>query len=371
MMKPTMTSQWDAGNYKPLDMSKIPRYPRQLPQRYERWLPRFIGSDGKRVDHHMNHFYSYFGLQPVNDDAEDVVMKFFSTTLHGNARKWYDNFPDASITTMEKFEETFLEKWGIQLKDISILQKEHEDIKQTKNETLWDFRNRFEHALYQIPKDHRPKDKYIVHLYIHALLAHLGFPLSKRAPRTLYEAHDMAIRIQQNISLSEIRYLFTSGTRSRESLFALENFIVDFQEEGEQTIDQHRICLNITPEEHRERTKEAARKARMKIINNLDPESKEKLAKREFHVYRQKKLNQPTLTIPAITQTKPSPSNILPPKIPKTERVDLNFDFEGALSKMHVTIPLREVIKVPSVKERFDNFFKGSDAPVIHQVALW
>jgi hypothetical protein len=50
---------------------------------------------------------------------------------------------------------------------------------------------------------------------------------------------------------------------------------------------------------------------------------------------------------------------ILPKNLPKTERVDLNFDFEGELSKMHVTIPLREVIKVPSVKERFDNFFKG------------
>ena len=79
----------------------------------------------------------------------------------------------------------------------------------------------------------------------------------------------------------------------------------------------------------------------MEVINNLGQESKEKLRKQEFQGYRQKKLNQPTLTILAITQTKPSPSNILPPKTPKTERVDLNFDFEGALSKMHVTIPKR------------------------------
>jgi hypothetical protein len=107
-----------------------------MPPKYERWLPRFTGSDGERVDHHMNDFYSYFGLHPVSDDAEDVVMKLFSTTLHGNARKWYDNLPDASITTMEQLEETFLEKWGIQLEDISVLQKELEDIKQTENETL-------------------------------------------------------------------------------------------------------------------------------------------------------------------------------------------------------------------------------------------
>jgi hypothetical protein len=50
--------------------------------------------------------------------------------------------------------------------------------------------------------------------------------------------------------------------------------------------------------------------------------------------------------------------------------VDLNFDFEGALSKMHVTIPLKEVIKVPSVKERFDNFFQGSDGPMDPPIML-
>jgi hypothetical protein len=71
-----------------------------MPPIKERWLPRFNGSDGERVDSHVNNFYSYFGLHLVDDDAEDVVMKFFPTTLHGNAKKWYDDLPDASITSM-------------------------------------------------------------------------------------------------------------------------------------------------------------------------------------------------------------------------------------------------------------------------------
>jgi hypothetical protein len=66
-------------------------------------------------------------------------------------------------------------------------------------------------------------------------------------PSTLIEAYSMAARIEQNISLSEIRYLLTVGTLSMESLFALENFIVDFQE-GEQTIDQHRIVEDTVEE---------------------------------------------------------------------------------------------------------------------------
>jgi hypothetical protein len=76
-------------------------------------------------------------------------------------------------------------------------------------------------------------------------------------------------------------------------------------------------------------------------------------------VYKRKKLSQP-----ATDQTKPPPLDLLLPKTSKIERVDLNFDFEGALSKMHVTIPLKEVIKVLSIKERFDNFFQGSDGPM-------
>ena len=56
--------------------------------------------------------------------------------------------------------------------------------------------------------------------------------------------------------------------------------------------------------------------------------------------------------------------DVIFPKTSKTKRVNLNFDLEGALSKMLVTMSLREVIKVPSIKERFDNLFQGSDGPL-------
>jgi hypothetical protein len=62
-------------------------------------------------------------------------------------------------------------------------------------------------------------------------------------------------------------------------------------------------------------------------------------------VYRRKKLNQPTTD-----QAKPPPLEILLPKTSKAGKVDLNFDLEGALSKMHVNVPLREAIKIPSIK---------------------
>ena len=115
--------------------------------------------------------------------------------------------------------------------------------------------------------------------------------------------------------------------------------------------------INITVEEHQEAMKEAVRSARMAVIN-----------KQEFQVYRRKKLDQPSTD-----QTKKPPVDVIFPKTSNIERVNLNFNLEGALSKMFVTIPLREVIKVPSIKERFDNFFQGSDGPLKDETVgrLW
>jgi hypothetical protein len=97
----------------------------------------------------------------------------------------------------------------------------------------------------------------------------------------------------------------------------------------------------------------------MVVIKNLDQESREKLKKQEVQVYRRKNLKQP-----AADQAKPPPLEILLPKTSKPGKVDLNFDFEGALSNMHVNVPLREAMKIPSIKERFDTFFSGSDEPM-------
>jgi hypothetical protein len=123
--------------------------------------------------------------------------------------------------------------------------------------------------------------------------------------------------------------------------------------------------INITDAEHQEVMKEATILARMAVINNLDQESREKLEKQEFQGYRRKNLKQP-----AANQAKPPPLEILLPKTSKAGKVDLNIGFKGALSKMHVNVPLREAIKIPSIKECFDTFFSGSDEPMYPPIML-
>jgi hypothetical protein len=82
-------------------------------------------------------------------------------------------------------------------------------------------------------------------------------------------------------------------------------------------------------------------------------------------------MNQPLSTGPTTSQPKPSPMNIrLPKNPPKVDKIALNFDLEGGLAKMHVTIPLREVIKVPYMKERFKICFNVSDEPMDPPIML-
>jgi hypothetical protein len=62
----------------------------------------------------------------------------------------------------------------------------------------------------------------------------------------------------------------------------------------------------------------------------------------------------------------------LPKTSSKAKNVDLNFDLEGALAKIHVTISLKEIIKVPSMKERFEKKInvldEQIDPPIMLQV---
>jgi hypothetical protein len=71
------------------------------------------------------------------------------------------------------------------LKDIQLLLKGLECIKQTKDETVRFFGVRFQRLLYQIPESHRPKGKYLVYLYTIGLLGHLSFLLNKKGQKTL------------------------------------------------------------------------------------------------------------------------------------------------------------------------------------------
>jgi hypothetical protein len=81
--------QWSSSLFKPLDMSAIPSYPRQIPPKNEKWLPKFTDTDAISAEENMSNFWAFFQLHPISDDDEDLVMKLFSATLLDASRRWY------------------------------------------------------------------------------------------------------------------------------------------------------------------------------------------------------------------------------------------------------------------------------------------
>ena len=109
--------QWSSTLFKPLDMSSILGYPRQMQPKYEKWLPKFTGTDAISVEEHMSNFWAFFQLHPISDDAKDLVMKLFFATIYDASRRWYLSLPDGSIKTMDRLEEAFL-KDGVSKKTL-------------------------------------------------------------------------------------------------------------------------------------------------------------------------------------------------------------------------------------------------------------
>jgi hypothetical protein len=257
MTNPTMTSQWDPGSYRPLDMSGIPGYPREMPPRYEDFLPRFAGVETECPKSHMRRFWKFFQYFPIDDEAEDLVMKLFFASLHGGARRWYNNLPAASINSMDRFEEVFLAKWSMKMEDVQPLLKELEGMRQTESETVKTFGSRFQRSLYQIPPSHRPKEKYLAYLYTNGLQGPLSFFLSKKKPKTLAQAHRMAIRIEENLSLTRAN---ATDILSLTKLVSHANFVENTQEKGEQIVGQQNenVVEEQEPEQELEQNDEVS-----------------------------------------------------------------------------------------------------------------
>jgi hypothetical protein len=138
--------QWSSTLFKPLDMSSIPCYPRQMPPKYEKWLPKFTGTDVISAEEHMSNFWAFFQLHPISDDAEDLLMKLFSATLYDAARRWYLGLPDGSIKTMDRLEEIFLRRWSIK-EDPNMLLTRLNGIARRENESIREFHTRFKALL--------------------------------------------------------------------------------------------------------------------------------------------------------------------------------------------------------------------------------
>jgi hypothetical protein len=87
----------------------------------------------------------------------------------------------------------------------------------------------------------------------------------------------------------------------------------------------------------------------------MDEESMERLRKKELQVYtRRRSVPQAQCNDPNLPQQgpPPPPTSNPPPSstLLKTSDIDLNIDIDSVLTKINVPIPLKEIIKIPSME---------------------
>jgi len=151
----------------------------------------------------MSNLWVFFQLIPASDDAKDLVMKLFSSTLQDVARIWYDSLPNAIIKTMDQLEHVFLKRWSVK-EDYNMLLRRLNDIKKSDNETVMEFQANFEILLQQIPRIHHPEGDYLLFIYIKDLLGKFGFMLRDKGPRKIQESHETITKIEDNLSSSKV-----------------------------------------------------------------------------------------------------------------------------------------------------------------------
>jgi hypothetical protein len=190
------TQPWVTNSYKALDMSRIQGYPHNLPNKFDKWLPKFSGNNVIIVEDHITHFYNSLGVHGVPNEHEDVAMKLFSISLEENARSWYNSLPPTSIRTCKSFHEAFMKIWAIR-KDGRLMLTQFHEIKKKDNETIREFDERFSNLIKQIPDDLKLRDGSILLQYTNAFDGKFGFMLRDKFPNNLEEAQDGLVKLKK------------------------------------------------------------------------------------------------------------------------------------------------------------------------------
>jgi hypothetical protein len=190
-LSPMAQNPWVSNVFKPLDMSAIPGYPYNMPQNFEKWLPKFFGNDVTIVKEHLDKFWNYFLTHPINDEDEYIVMRLFSATFVEDARRWYNSLLDKGIKNWDAFHKVFMKIWGTK-GDPNMLLLQLSEMKNKENENVKEFDTRFENLLQRIPDNIIPKSDALIFVYVNSYLGKFGLMIKEKRQMTLEEAKEQA-----------------------------------------------------------------------------------------------------------------------------------------------------------------------------------
>jgi hypothetical protein len=91
------------------DAVAVPGSQHPLPKHPEKWITKFDPDSKRTAEDHIMKFMLDIRLRNV--EHEDVVCRLFPFIFEGNASTWYFSQQPRTITSWEKFESIFLEKF--------------------------------------------------------------------------------------------------------------------------------------------------------------------------------------------------------------------------------------------------------------------
>jgi hypothetical protein len=178
------------------DAVAVPGPQHPLPKHPEKWLTKF-DPDSKRIaEDHIMKFMLDIRLRNV--EHEDVVCRLFPYTFEGNASTWYFAQQPHTITSWEKFESIFLEKFG-DGKPPEVLVMDLSNLKMNAKEKVKDFNQRFLTLKNRIPTDSMPAESLVIAYYTKALHQSIAIWVKRSKKATLVEAFEEATQIEKDI----------------------------------------------------------------------------------------------------------------------------------------------------------------------------
>ncbi|HEX4849980.1 MAG TPA: hypothetical protein VFV08_04190, partial [Puia sp.] len=181
--------------FRQLVFDGIPGYPNPIDKHLRLQVPKFLGNNTVSGEDHLKAFQNVMDNFEV--EHEDVFMKSFMQSLIDEAREWYKNLPDRSISSWDDFKRMFKEQYGDKT-DPSFFVNEFTSITKGSNEQVADFNARFTKVLNKLPHHMRPNEPMCIILYINAFDAKTAYGLRDKGPATLRDAFRIAVNIENN-----------------------------------------------------------------------------------------------------------------------------------------------------------------------------
>lgn len=124
------------------------------------------------------------GNRLMSVQVEDVVCRLFPYTFEEKASTWYFSLPQGSITSWNKFQTSFLDKFREDKTPMEVM-VELSCIRMDSKEKVKDFNQRFISLKNKILVESRPRDDVVIEFYTSSLPEMMAMFVKQKEKTTL------------------------------------------------------------------------------------------------------------------------------------------------------------------------------------------